>query len=137
MRNILYILSAMAVMGLAFWAYQENYRTQETLNRAEGLRADIRDAREELAILRAEWAYLNRPDRLLDLTIMNYDRLGLLPLAPEQFALISQVSFPPPPEPEPEVPELSAADIAEGKLNGVSPVSINPGLNAPEQGLFP
>lgn len=103
MKSIFYILSAIAVMGLAFWAYQENYKTQQSLRAVDRLQGQIGNRREAIAVLRAEWAYLNRPERLRDLADMNFDRLGLLPLTPEHFARVDQVTFP--------QPELPAFDL--------------------------
>ncbi len=107
MRTVLYILTTLSVIGLAFWAYRENYATQQALNDTEKLRSEIRDSHSKLAVLKAEWAYLNRPDRLRDLAEMNFDRLGLLPLLPEQFGQIDQVSFPP-------LPDLPLFTIEDG-----------------------
>ncbi|MCC1491519.1 cell division protein FtsL [Cognatishimia sp. F0-27] len=96
MRSFLYLLTALAVIGTGFWAYRENYTTKEALDRVDALNRDIREARERLAILNAEWAYLNRPDRLRDLAELNFDRLGLLPLRSDQFGIAEQVIFPTP-----------------------------------------
>ncbi|MDW4497445.1 cell division protein FtsL [Sulfitobacter sp. D35] len=100
MRTVLYILTVLGVVGLAFWAYRENYATQAALSHAADLRQNIRERHERLAVLRAEWAYLNRPDRLRDLAELNFDRLGLLPLMPDQFGRVDEVSYPKPPEVE-------------------------------------
>ncbi|MDX5382132.1 MAG: cell division protein FtsL [Rhodobacterales bacterium] len=94
MRSVLFVLTACAVIGLAFWAYRENYRTQQALDVTEQLQREIRDSRARLSVLRAEWAYLNRPERLRDLADLNFDSLGLMPMAPEQFGRIDQVAFP-------------------------------------------
>ncbi len=94
MKGLLYVLTAVSVIGLAFWAYHENYRTQEALNKTEDLQRQIGLARERLSVLNAEWAYLNRPDRLRELADLNFERLALLPLAAEQFGRIDQVSYP-------------------------------------------
>lgn len=94
MRTFFYILTTLSVIGLAFWAYRENYATQGALAETRELRRDIRKAHERLSMLRAEWAYLNRPDRLRDLADINFDRLGLLPLRPEQFGHVDQVAYP-------------------------------------------
>ncbi len=95
MRPVLYVATFMAVMALAFWAYRENYATQRALRNVTDLQREITALREALSIQNAEWAYLNRPDRLRDLTALNYDRLGLLPLEPEQFGQVDQTAYPP------------------------------------------
>ena len=96
MRSLFFVLSALAVIALAFWAYRENYQTQEAQARAEALQRQIADARQRLRVLNAEWAYLNRPERLRDLAEINFDKLGLLPFRPEQFGQIDQVAYPQP-----------------------------------------
>jgi hypothetical protein len=96
MRGFFYVISAILVMALAFWAYRENYKTQMAIKSVESLHHDLGRAREKLVVLRAEWAYLNRPDRLRELAVANFDQLELFPLAPSQFGRIDEVEFPAP-----------------------------------------
>jgi hypothetical protein len=86
MRTALLILSFLAMLASGFWAYRENYATKAALARADQISADIARLTESIAVQRAEWAHLNRPDRLAELAAANFDRLGLLPMLPEQFA---------------------------------------------------
>ena len=94
MRSLLYLFTVLVVMGLAFWAYRENYRTQGELAEVRALQGEIGQLKESLGMLRAEWAYLNRPDRLRELAEINFGRLGLLPLEPRQFGTVSEVAYP-------------------------------------------
>lgn len=118
MRPVLYVLSFLAVIALGFWAYRENYATQAALKEVEGLQRQIVDLREALSVQRAEWAYLNRPDRLRDLTTANFDRLGLLPMEPSQFGAAAEVAYP-----KAKLPEISNSTDIQGTLA------------APEEGL--
>lgn len=95
MRGLLFGLFALVVMGLAYWSYSENYKTRDSLRTATGLQREIGASRETLAVLQAEWAYLNRPERLADLADLNFERLQLLPITAAQFGTVTQVSFPP------------------------------------------
>ena len=95
MRSFFYVISALAVIGLAYWAYHENYRTQAAISHAERLESQIATARQRLRVLNAEWAYLNRPSRLRELADINFDRLGLMPLEAQQFGRIDDVDYPP------------------------------------------
>lgn len=94
MKTALYLSTALIVMGLAFWAYHVNYATQDRQSDLRALNREIAGLQEGLSVLRAEWAYLNRPDRLRELVNLNFAALELLPLAPEQFGAAAQVSYP-------------------------------------------
>lgn len=100
MRTLIYLATALAVMGLAFWAYRVNYDTQDRLGDLRAINREIASLHEGIGVLNAEWAYLNRPDRLRELVNMNFTRVPLLPLAPEQFGTAAQVAYP---QPEGEV----------------------------------
>ena len=108
MRSLFYVLSALSVIGLAYWAYHENYRTQDAQARAETLQHRIARARERLRVLNAEWAYLNRPDRLRELAEINFDRLQLMPFQPYQFGRIDQVAYPP----REKLPFMNSIDVS-------------------------
>lgn len=108
MRSLGFVLTALAVFGLAFWAYRENYATQKVLSDTKRLQKQIGKAQVRLRVLRAEWAYLNRPDRLRELAEINFDRLGLLALRPDQFGAIGEVGYPP----APLLPITGAVDVS-------------------------
>lgn len=94
MRGFLTFLAAVAVVALGYWAYDQNIQTQQALREVERLQRAIVMERESLGVLRAEWAYLNRPDRLRELVDLNFDRLNLLPMTPDQFAVMDEVIWP-------------------------------------------
>lgn len=96
-------LAALAVIALGYWAYHQSIQTQLALREVARLQLAISEEHERLSVLNAEWAYLNRPDRLRELADFNYDRLNLLPLAPEQFGTAAQIPYPP--------PELTAEEL--------------------------
>lgn len=121
MRPVIYVLTFIAVLGLGFWAYREHYETREALRKVQSLQNEIADLREALALQRAEWAYLNRPDRLRELASLNFDRLGLLPLEPTQFSEITAI-------PQPLAPETLLGDIE-------NPATVMGVL--PAEGTFP
>lgn len=99
MKVALYLSAAVLVAVCATWAYRVNYATQDALGRLADLRAAIAAEREALSVLNAEWAYLNRPDRLAALVAGPGAALGLVPLTPEHFGEAAMVAFPPEPEP--------------------------------------
>ena len=93
MRSVFTVFIICIVMVLAYWAYQENIRTQAAIAHSERLQSDIGQAHARLNALRAEWAYLNRPDRLIDLAMLNFPDLQLSPLRAENFGEIDQIQF--------------------------------------------
>lgn len=97
MRGLLGIIATLAVIGLGYWAYSENYATQDAIKERRELGREIAATKARLQMLGDEWAYLNRPDRLKELVGLNFDRLQLMPMSPDSFGRFDQVSFPPDP----------------------------------------
>ena len=133
MRALLYVMTVAAVMGLAFWAYRENYRTQAAIDEMNGIQNEIGGLREQLGVLRAEWAYLNRPERLRDLVDLNFERLQLVPVQSGQFVDVDHVDYPKirefqgPPAPD------AFTDPQPGTTPGTPP-GTQPGAAAPAAG---
>jgi len=119
MRGFLTILGALAVIALGYWAYSQNIQTQQAIRAVERLQRDIVVERERLAVLRAEWAYLNRPDRLRELVDLNFERLNLLPMSPGQFAVMDEVIWRPDPPPAP--PETQDEDVSYNSSRAEAP----------------
>ncbi|TVQ53947.1 MAG: cell division protein FtsL [Rhodobacteraceae bacterium] len=99
MRGALHFLAAAAVALLAFWAYQVTYDAQAALDRVAARRAEIAREREAIAVLEAEWAWLNRPDRIAELTARHADALALSPMAGARYRPFSDAPTRPPDAP--------------------------------------
>ncbi len=94
MRAFANVIFALAVIGLGYWAYHQSIQTKAAIDQVETLQRHIGRDRERLAVLRAEWAYLNRPDRLRELADLNFEALGLMPMTPDQFGEIDEIIRP-------------------------------------------
>ena len=93
MRNFFYIITFGLVITLAYWAYQENVKTQTAMKKSEDLQTELGKARAKLAVLIAEWAYLNRPERLIHLTNLGFDQLKLGPIRASNFEEFSRLNI--------------------------------------------
>ncbi|MEM7643238.1 MAG: cell division protein FtsL [Pseudomonadota bacterium] len=135
MRTLLYALSIAAVVGLAFWSYRESYETRATERAVADLQRKIGQRHQKLSMLRAEWAYLNRPDRLNALAEMNFETLGLMPLTPDHFADLGDVGFAPP---APEWPQDWTPEAPlDGKIGDIIIMNHAYGADAPPRVIAP
>lgn len=99
MKTLFAITGMILVIAAATWAYRVNYRTQDAMGRVASLQRQIAFERETIAVLRAEWAYLNRPERLLALSEAHFIDLRLMPLHPDHFSDTMKVAYPTPEDP--------------------------------------
>lgn len=95
MRIFIYIVCSFIVITMAYWAYTENYTTQASIRRVEELNRLVADEKEAISILNAEWAYLNRPERLSNLADLNFIKLKLVPLAAQHFTELEAIPMSP------------------------------------------
>ncbi len=84
-----YFFCSLLLCLLAFsavWAYRVNYQTRDVIRNLKSLQVEIARQEEKFIMLQGEWAYLNRPERLSDLSERFFSHLGLMPISAQNFA---------------------------------------------------
>lgn len=82
------LLSMLAAAGAGLYLYQVKHSVAELDRELRSINRQTEQARERTQILRAEWALLNEPERLLEVA-QRY--LPLQPMAPTQFVRLSDL----------------------------------------------
>ena len=65
----------------AIWAYQMNYETRAKKKQILEVTKKINSTLNRIELLRAEWAFLNSPERLSRLVDENFLNLNLIPIS--------------------------------------------------------
>lgn len=80
-----HVLAILVLIGSAGYAYSIKYETLYHAEQVAKLKSRIQKERDGIAVLKAEWQHLNRPDRLqavvdrhLDLQLINPQQLARL-----------------------------------------------------------
>lgn len=127
-----WIIGLLVIAGLAVGLYRAKLGAQENETRIAALKAEIGKTSGEVSVLKADEAYLSRPERIGPLA---RERLGLQPAAPDQFTapeMISKrvgeerVSLPP-----------AAASKKPAPASEKKPVASVPPVSAPASGAKP
>lgn len=82
------------VFVVASWTYTINYAARDAAVRVAELEAAVAAEREAIKVLKVEWTWLNRPERLEALVARHSVELGLMPLDPAHYGRVSMIAFP-------------------------------------------
>jgi len=86
--RLLHIIAITALIASAAYAYTVKYETLYYVEQVAKLKAQVQRERDIIAVLRAEWQYLDRPDRLQEAVDQHLD---LQPLKIQQLARLSDL----------------------------------------------
>ncbi len=95
MIRFLHMAAITALIASAGYAYSIKYETLYYAEQVEKLKGQVQRERDAIAVLRAEWALLNRPDRLQEAVERHLD---LQPMSVQQLARLSDLPKRPPRE---------------------------------------
>ena len=104
------LIGSTFAMGL--WAYKINYDSRAADQRVKELEKSILSANKQFKILNAEWAHLNRPDRLRKLAEYYFSELRLTPINPDDFISFSDVYWS-------ESSENESTALLDNRLTGI------------------
>lgn len=119
--NVILIL---AMVSLSVLLYAINYQADSAERAGNALRRQIVQEQEAIRVLRAEWSYLNQPDRLQELSSKYLD---LQPATAQQVGSFDSIPFRPAPDvptdPATDPASVSAPEIRGSADNGVDMTS--------------
>lgn len=84
--NIRFLIHMVCIAVLAIGLYLVKYTVQDVQRNVTSLKTQLANEKESLHLLNAEWAYLNRPDRLRQLADRHLD---LVPIDSRQIDKVS------------------------------------------------
>jgi cell division protein FtsL len=102
-----WIVGLLVIAGLAVGLYRAKLGAQENETRIAALKAEIGKTSGEVAVLKADEAYLSRPERIGPLA---RERLGLQPATPDQYTS----------------PEMIAKRVGEERASQQQPQPVAP-----------
>jgi hypothetical protein len=82
------------VFAALFVLYQVKLQAQAMENTLADIEREIAEEEEMMHILKAEWAYLTRPQRLSELMV---DMQQMTPASVDKIVTVSAIPYPPPP----------------------------------------
>lgn len=88
MRIFLITIALIMVCGTALYLVKYNYDSRD--DELARLEAEIRHERQQAAILNAEWSYLTRPQRILNLST---NLLSLQPISADRVVPLEAIPF--------------------------------------------
>lgn len=83
------IIGGLVVAVLAVAVYRAKLGAEETQGKIDGLQTEARKIGEEISVMKAEEAYLTRPERIGPIA---RDQLGLEPAKPDQYTAAEALS---------------------------------------------
>jgi hypothetical protein len=113
--------------GSGVYLYQVKHRTRMLELQIDSTVHDTGKIREQVGLLRAEWAFLNDPARLQDLA---GQQLALKPVDSRQFVPMAELDRHLPPVPPPPAPAPPAPDVADSTAQPAPPAAPQPPVPA-------
>ena len=89
MKRVTRLLWPLLFAGMVFGLYHLKAQVEEREKELAGVQRAIEDEREAIQVLRAEWSYLNQPERLRRLAVA---RLELLPVSARQMSSLERMA---------------------------------------------
>jgi hypothetical protein len=111
----------LVIVIAGFCMFQVKFAVQELEGRLATTNRQIRLSEDALRVLKAEWSYLNEPERLSDL---NRRHLGLAPVAARQMVGLADLPIrqaPPAEAPVVAEPSLPAGELAPAAAHAPLP----------------
>ena len=93
MRNIMYGVLSASLLIFAWWAYKENYRTQDRQRTLEELQRLHGERFYYLQYLNADWAHLTRAERLTALVEDNFNQINLGPMTESNLVMVETIPY--------------------------------------------